>query len=152
MPRHLSTYQCWQDMKQRCTNPRHKQYKNYGGRGIRICDRWLQAYRWFLQDMGEKPVGYTIDRIDNNGDYSRDNCRWATRMEQRRNQRTCVYIEHDGKKMTATEWAILLGKPPVTIRSRVAAGWKVEDVLDPEYQLRGRNSAPRELAALKDKS
>ena len=80
------TYQSWYAMKQRCQNPNCPAYKDYGGRGIKICERWMD-FANFLQDMGEKPEGLTLDRINNNGNYELGNCRWATRKQQRQNQR-----------------------------------------------------------------
>jgi len=93
------TYLCWANMIQRCTNPRRREYRYYGGRGIIVCERWL-VFDNFLEDMGERPPnpeghagkrGYwSLDRRDNNGDYARDNCRWATRSEQQRNKRPLI--------------------------------------------------------------
>ena len=80
------TYRCWVQMKQRCTNPKKPDYKYYGGRGIEVCMRWLK-FENFLADMGERPEGLTLDRINNDGNYESGNCRWATRMEQMHNTR-----------------------------------------------------------------
>jgi hypothetical protein len=80
------TYQCWADMKQRCLNPKYKQFKDYGGRGITVCDAWLDFVN-FHADMGDKPPGLTLERLDNNLGYCKSNCAWVTRAEQNRNQR-----------------------------------------------------------------
>lgn len=77
----------WSGMKQRCLNPHHPQYKDYGGRGIRVCKRWLNDYEAFLEDMGERPPGMTLDRVDNDRGYFKDNCKWSTRKEQANNRR-----------------------------------------------------------------
>lgn len=85
------TYNCWANMKARCENKNRSDFKNYGGRGICVCESWSE-FANFLADMGEKPGGLSIDRIDNNGNYEPGNCRWATASQQRRNQRAAAEI------------------------------------------------------------
>ena len=88
-----SLYASYNQMKSRCYNPNRKKYKDYGGRGIKVCDRWLNSFENFLQDMGERPKGKTLDRINNDGNYEPNNCRWATIVEQRINQRRMKQIK-----------------------------------------------------------
>ena len=93
----------WSDMKGRCLNPNHRQYKDYGGRGITVCDRWMTMAN-FLEDMSPRPQGMMLDRIDNNGPYSPDYCRWATRTEQNSNRRNCIYVNDAGERVTLKEY------------------------------------------------
>lgn len=89
------TYQSYASMRDRCLNPRSSRWAYYGGRGIGICARWLASFTAFLEDMGERPGGATLERADNDGDYEPGNCRWATRAEQARNRRTAKLTAED---------------------------------------------------------
>lgn len=99
-------FAAWSSMKARCLKADHKAYKDYGGRGIKVCDRWLNSFQNFLEDMGKKPTPkLSLDRIDVNGNYEPSNCRWATHSEQRRNLRKNRYLEYKGRKMILADWA-----------------------------------------------
>lgn len=111
-------YRRWYNIKSRCSNPKNEKWALYGGRGIVLCERW-QSYENFVQDMGPQPSPrHTVDRVDVNGPYSPQNCRWATPMEQANNKRTNVRVE--GR--TLAEHARELGVTPETIRYRLATG------------------------------
>ena len=104
--KHSATYISWANMKARCLNLKNKGYHNYGGRGISICEHWINSFDAFLKDMGPKPsLLHTLERIENNGNYEPANCKWATREEQCRNKRTTRWFEFDGKKSNFKEWA-----------------------------------------------
>lgn len=80
-------YRTWVSMRSRCNNPKVNNYHNYGGRGIKVCKEWQESFVTFIKDMGERPRGYTLDRIDNDGNYCRENCKWSTKKEQALNRR-----------------------------------------------------------------
>lgn len=112
-----STYSSWTAMWMRCTNPAHVSYPNYGGRGISICDRW-SSFENFLADMGERPVGMSLDRKDTMGNYTPANCKWSTREEQENNKRNSVFVTMGGRTQTYSQWARELGMDPSALRRR----------------------------------
>lgn len=104
-------YQTWSNMKARCYNEKHISYDRYGGRGIKVCDRWLEGFENFFEDMGLKPAKkYSIDRVDVNGNYSPENCRWATSQEQANNKSTNVYLSFYGRMVTKSQAIRIMGK------------------------------------------
>lgn len=122
-------YQAWDDMTQRCTNPNFRQYKDYGGRGIIICERW-KKFTNFLRDMGEPTTNkHTLDRINNNGNYCKSNCHWATRKQQQRNKRNNHLITFGGKTQCLFSWAEETGIKYQTIQGRLGRGWSIEKTL-----------------------
>lgn len=130
--RQTITYRRWCYMLHRCRNPNCKAYKNYGGRGITVCDRWLK-FENFLADMGEVPVSthikYQIDRIDNNSGYSPENCRWVTPKQNARNMRKTVFLVLNGERKSLQDWADDLGLSDKTIRFRLGSGLSVYETL-----------------------
>lgn len=122
---------CWQQMVNRCTHPVHVGYPNYGGRGIKVCDRWLESFENFLADMGPRPsLRHTVDRIDVNGNYEPGNCRWATPKEQGRNRRDNRIISAFGREQCMAAWAEERGLPVRLIRDRIdKLGWGAETAL-----------------------
>jgi hypothetical protein len=115
-------------MIKRCTNPNFKRYQDYGGRGIKVCDRWMD-FANFYADMGDAPPGMSIDRIDNDGDYTPENCRWATTKQQCNNKRNNRILTLNGVSLTATQWCERIGLSQQTLASRLRAGWPVERAL-----------------------
>ncbi len=116
-------------MIQRCTNPNVPAFRNYGARGIGVCDRWLD-FTNFLADMGERPHRLTIDRIDNERGYEPGNCRWATYKEQMNNVRYNRTIEFDGKRMTLQQWSEHIGINIHTLRGRLFVNnWPIAEAL-----------------------
>ncbi len=123
------TYVSWYNMIQRCTNTNRRDYKDYGGRGIAVCDRWRNSFENFLEDMGERPVGTSIDRANNNVGYWSENCRWSTVKQQQRNKNNNHSITHKGKTQCMTDWADEIGVSVSVIRWRLTNGWSIIDTL-----------------------
>lgn len=137
-------HRSWKHLKERCLNPKCKKYHSHGGRGIKVCDRWKSSFKHFLEDMGERPVGKTsIDRIDNDGNYSCGhceeclengwpaNCRWADAKEQGNNTRTCRYVEYNGFRGTLTQVCEYFGKDVNLVGIRLnKLGWSLEKSLE----------------------
>jgi len=117
-------------MKYRCESPASKDYPRYGGRGIELCREWSEDFVNFLQDMGEAPVGMQIDRIDNDKGYQKDNCRWATILEQANNKRTSRPLTFQGETKPVKEWAKQYGLEWKTLAYRLRAGWPPERALN----------------------
>ncbi len=123
-------YRAWESMKYRCLRPTHKFYRLYGGRGIKICDRWINSFQNFLEDMGHKPTPkHSLDRIDNDKGYFPENCRWATKREQVRNRSDNVWVSLEGKTLMLIDWAKLTGVNFNTIKTRLRRGWSEEKAI-----------------------
>ncbi len=132
------THASWRGMRERCNSPGHKSYLRYGGRGVKVCSRWSR-FTNFLADMGARPDGMTLDRIDNSRGYMPGNCRWATATMQSNNRRDNVVLTHGGRTQTASQWARELGMKGATLRWRYRKGWGDAEILETPAVL-GRNS------------
>ena len=114
-------------MRTRCLNPNDRYYANYGGRGIQVCERWLHSFENFLQDMGKKPtINHTLDRIDPDGNYCPENCRWATQLEQANNRTNTRMVTHNGETKSLGDWSRELGVKYFTLYSRLKRHGSIE--------------------------
>lgn len=130
-------YKTWAAMIARCENPDHQVYHLYGGRGIKVCERWRNSPEVFFEDMGPRPSGYSLDRFpDNDGDYEPSNCRWATQKEQTRNFRRNHMIEWGGESMCVTDWAARLGVSYTSFLQRLRSGWSIERAITTPFAKR----------------
>lgn len=133
-------YRIWAGMKGRCKNSNLPAYKDYGGRGITVCDEWDNSFvtfeKWALKNGYDESL--TIDRVDNDGGYCPANCRWATRIEQSRNRRSRKTIAYNGESLSVVEWAEIVGINPHTIYERLRQGWTVKDALETDTKRRHR--------------
>ena len=126
---HSPVWGVWRAMINRCTNPNVFLFHRYGGRGISVCPRWRKSFSDFISDMGERPSGGSIDRINNDGNYEPGNCKWSTRKEQCRNRKTNRIITFQGKTASIAEWAEIIPMSPLVISHRLFRGWSVEMAL-----------------------
>ncbi|WP_418133098.1 hypothetical protein ABL849_13690 [Variovorax sp. 375MFSha3.1] len=131
------TYLSWVHMKTRCTNPNFNQYHRYGGRGITFDPRWA-IFENFLADMGERPHGTSLDRLDNDCSYHKDNCRWATQEKQANNRSSNRNITIAGETRTLAQWGRHYGINPATVLDRQARGWPLKRALKTPKQPVGR--------------
>jgi len=130
------TYISWQAMTQRCGDPARDSFGGYGGAGVTVCERW-QSFPAFLEDMGERPDGTTIDRIDGSLGYQPGNCRWATPVEQANNKRTNRQITMNGETRSLAQWAVAVGITEACLRTRIdRLGWSIERALTTETRAR----------------
>ena len=139
------TYKIWFGMKKRCKDESSNRFASYGGRGIRVCERW-EVFENFLADMGECPAGMSIDRIDTNGNYEPSNCRWASAKEQARNRRYNKLLTANGETKPVAEWAEQLGIDQRVIHLRLKRGWTEQQAIDGTGQnlaTGARNAATR---------
>jgi len=130
-------YKTWQRMRNRCENEASPDYADYGGRGITVCPEWASFER-FLADMGDVPEGKTLDRRKNHEGYSKDNCRWATALEQAQNKRNNRYLTYKGETLCLNEWSRRTGLNRLTIWGRLDLGWSVDRALSTPVDF-GRN-------------
>ena len=126
----------------RCSDPNDASYLNYGGRGIKVCERWIASVENFITDMGMRPSpDHTLERVDNDGNYEPGNCRWATWSEQMRNTRANRYVDHNGERMLLLDACKHASAPASTVRQRLTAGWDVHRALTTprdDSKIRGR--------------
>jgi len=123
-------YWIWNQMRERCQNPKHKGFQWYGGRGIKVCERWQHSFEHFFADMGERPSKkHSIDRVDNDLGYSPENCKWVTTMQQARNKRNNAWLTFNHKTLCVTDWAKEVNISVSAIADRLRRGWTVEQAL-----------------------
>lgn len=122
-------YRVWADMLNRCNNPSLPNYKNYGGRGITICDSWRESFEAFYADMGDRPLGLTLERENNELGYCKENCVWATTKTQHSNKRTNHWLTFNNETLTMTQWSEKVGIELMTIQLRLKRGWSIERAL-----------------------
>ena len=136
--KHPIEYRIWKNMRGRCNTPTDSDYADYGGRGIRICDRWTD-FAAFFEDMGQRPEGHSLDREDVNGDYDPSNCRWATDKQQANNKRSNYLIEHGGVTRTLMQWCEIYGLDHSKVWYRLKTGRSFEEAFSRHDLRKPRN-------------
>ena len=128
-------YKVWNNLKTRCNNPKAVNYHRYGGRGINICEEWLNSFEKFILDVGKRPSNkHSIDRIDNNGNYCKENCKWSTKYEQAINRSTNRLFEYNGKLITLQDMINQTGMTYLAVNKRLNKGISVYDILNTKYK------------------
>lgn len=122
-------YRIWQNMLRRCGKKGFHAYDRYGGRGITVCQRWMDSFEAFFEDMGERPKGLSLERKNNNGNYEPNNCCWATPTEQARNRRSSRFLTLNGVTKLLVEWAEERGMARGTLKERIRKGWSIEEAI-----------------------
>lgn len=122
------TYKVWHAMRKRCSEPSYKNFHRYGGRGIKVCSRW-ESFDAFVEDMGMQPAGMILDRRDNDGDYSPENCRWVTSAQSNRNYSRNRNYTARGKTMCLADWATEIGLSQQALWARMQRGWSIEQAI-----------------------
>ncbi len=133
-------YKAYKGMIYRCHSRSNHAFKHYGARGISVCKRWRDSFEDFVSDMGDRPAGATIERIDNSGNYEPGNCVWATRKTQQRNRRVNQFVTVNGETMCVSAWAERVGANRATIVGRLKRGWSAADAVLKPAQRKYRNS------------
>lgn len=148
------TYKAWVRMIARCENPKNQNYEYYGGRGITVDPRWRSSFSNFLEDMGERPEGLTLDRKDPLKGYGPDNCQWATQFEQGKNRTTNVYLTLGEETLIMSDWVRRLGCKISALRMRLSKGWSVERALtEPfEYRTPRKSNGPKLVSDASDRA
>lgn len=145
-----SEFNVWLGIIDRCENKQSWAYKWYGKRGIKICKEWRNSFQKFLEDMGPRPTSkHTIDRINNNGDYKPNNCRWATRKEQARNRRNNRLITYKGETKCMTEWAEVAKLPTTAFESRLDLGWTMQKIMETPLKINKKYEHNGEMLSIK---
>lgn len=140
-------YVSWKAMLDRCCNPKHEAYERYAGRGITVCARWMD-FKNFRADMGERPTGLTLERVDNDKGYERDNCEWVTPKAQANNRRDNIHLSFCGRTLPVSSWAQETGISVGLITKRLLKGWPVERALTEPIHIEKRNH----VASLEERS